>query len=62
MKWEGHVARVGEMPRGFWWGGLRIGDHLENLGVDGTIIIKCIFNTHVPSRRRQLTVSFTGRY
>jgi len=53
---------MGEMPRGFWWGGLRIGDHLENLGVDGTIIIKCIFNTHVPSRRRQLTASFTGRY
>jgi len=27
---------------GFWWGGLRQGDHLEGLGVDGRILLKWI--------------------
>jgi hypothetical protein len=32
---EGHA--------GFWWRELRERDHLENIGVDGLIILKMIF-------------------
>ena len=40
-----HVAciEVGEMLTGFWWGNLREGDHLEEPGVDGRIILRWIF-------------------
>ena len=30
------------MHNGFRWGDLREGDHLEDLGIDGTIILKWI--------------------
>jgi hypothetical protein len=37
------VCGRGEEHVGFWWGNVRGRDHLENLGVDVRIIIKCIF-------------------
>jgi len=35
-----HVWVRGEVHTGFWWGDLREGDHLEDQGVDGSIILK----------------------
>jgi hypothetical protein len=34
-------GRVKICCRVFWWGNLREGDHLEDPGVDGRIILKC---------------------
>jgi hypothetical protein len=33
----------GDVHTGFWWGDLREGDHLEDLDVDGRIILQLIF-------------------
>jgi len=33
----------GELLTKFWWGNLMERDHLENMGVDGSIILKWIF-------------------
>ena len=35
------------MRRGFWWEDLSEGDHLENLGLNGVIILKWIFRKWV---------------
>jgi hypothetical protein len=31
-----------EVHRGFRWGNLRDGDHLEDRGINGRIILKCV--------------------
>jgi len=40
-----HVAgtRKEELRAGIWWGNLGEKDHLEDLGVDGRIILKLLF-------------------
>jgi hypothetical protein len=46
IRWAGHVAYTGrqEMRTGFWWGNLKERNHLEDLGVDGSIILNWISN------------------
>jgi hypothetical protein len=45
MRWAWFVARRGrgKVHTDFWWGSLRGRDDLEDLGVDGRIIVNCIF-------------------
>jgi hypothetical protein len=38
-----HVWETGKVYKGIWWGDLREGDHLEDLGVDKRLIPKWIF-------------------
>jgi hypothetical protein len=33
----------GELHTKFWWGNLMEGDHLVDPGIDGRIILRCIF-------------------
>jgi hypothetical protein len=42
MRLVGHVSRVGreeECIQGFGWGNLKTRDHLEDLGIDGRILL-----------------------
>ena len=41
MSWAEHVARVESREKSavFWWGNLEEREHLEDLGVDGFIIV-----------------------
>jgi hypothetical protein len=41
MRWVGHMecrGGTGNMYTGIWWGDLMEQDHLEELGIDGTIL------------------------
>jgi hypothetical protein len=38
-----HVWGTGEVYTEFWWGNLREGDHLEDLGVDDRIRLRWLF-------------------
>jgi hypothetical protein len=38
-----HVWKTGEVQTGFQWGDLKERDHMENLCVDRSIILKWIF-------------------
>jgi hypothetical protein len=39
-----NVWGTAEVHTGFWWWDLRKRHHLEDLGIGGGIILKCIFN------------------
>jgi len=38
-----HIWETGKVHTGFWWGDLREKNHLEDLGIGGRVILKCIF-------------------
>ena len=42
-----HVWGTGEVHAGFLWENLSEGDHSKDLGIDGRIILKCIFEKWV---------------
>ena len=44
VKRAGHIASVGwrKGAHRVWWGNLRERDHMEDSGVDGRIIFRCI--------------------
>jgi hypothetical protein len=48
IRWVGHVARLGieEVHTGLWRVNLKVTDHLEDLGIDGRIILKWIFKKY----------------
>jgi len=38
-----HIWGKREVYTGFWWGNLREGDHLEDTGIDGRILLRQFF-------------------
>ena len=46
MRWAGRVARMrrGEVHAGFRWGDVREGYHVEDIGVDGNVVLKWFFS------------------
>ena len=54
MRLASHVALRGrgEVHTGFWWGNLRERGHLEDLGIDGGVILKLMFKKY--DRGREL--------
>jgi hypothetical protein len=44
MKWVGHMESMGrgEVHTGFWWGNLKERQHLEDLSVEWSIILKWV--------------------
>jgi hypothetical protein len=59
MRWAEHVACVGERSGIYrvWWVSLKIKDHLQDLVIDGRVILQWILNKYDGFRpvRRQVT-------
>jgi hypothetical protein len=45
MGWDGHVAHIGDGRGAYkiWWVGLEERGHLEDLHIDGRVILRWIF-------------------
>jgi len=43
MRWTGHVARITKRKcaYGVWWGNVKERSHLEDLGINRRVILKC---------------------
>ena len=38
-----HVLKTGDVHTGFWWADVRERDHLEDLSIDGRVILNWVF-------------------
>jgi hypothetical protein len=47
-----HVWETGEWCTGFWWGDLKKRGHLEEVGIDGRVILKWVFKRRLGSWTR----------